>query len=109
MNCKKEWNRTDLIKYFGMHMYTHKFKPHKREILFEREKIHIPDTMELVERLRLIDQISIERSIVYKNLHEFEKVHLTERQNMYNELEKTNGKIWRLKENYLDKSKNLIT
>jgi len=101
MNCKKEWNRTDLVKYFGMHMYTHKFKPHKREILFEREKIHIPDTMELVERLRLIDQISIERSIVYKDLHAYEKQHLTERQNMYNELESTNGKIWKLKESYL--------
>ena len=71
------------------------------QILFEREKIHIPDTMELVERLRLIDQISIERSIVYKDLHAYEKQHLTERQNMYNELESTNGKIWKLKESYL--------
>jgi hypothetical protein len=101
MNCKKEWNRTDLIKYFGMHMYTHKFKPHKREILFEREKIHIPDTMELVERLLLIDQIIIERSTVYKELHEFEKVHIRERQELYDELEKTNGNIWRLKESYI--------
>ena len=108
MNCKKEWNRTDLVKYFGMYMYTHKFRPHKREILFEREKIHIPDTMELVERLRLIDQIIIERSTVYRELHEYEKTHVKDRQDLYDELEKTNGKIWRLKERYLDKSKNLI-
>lgn len=108
MNCKKEWNRTDLVKYFGMHMYTHKFKPHKREILFEREKIHIPDTMELVERLKLIDQIIIERSILYKGLHEFERAYVKERQSLYDELEKTNRKIWRIKEHYLDKSKNLM-
>lgn len=100
MNCKQEWNRTDLVKYFGMHMYTHKFKPHKRDILFEREKIHIPDTMELVERLRLIDQIIEERSAVHKQLNDFEQKNREERQRLFNELEKTNGKIWIIKHLY---------
>ena len=103
MNCKKEWNRSDLVKYFGMHMYTHKFKPHKKDVLFEREKIHISDTMELVERLKLIDQIMIERGQLYRELNANETEYKNHRQKLFDEIETTNKKIWEIKQFYLPK------
>lgn len=101
MNCKKEWTRTNLVTYFGMHMYTYKFKPHRKEVLFEREKIRIPETMERVEKLKLIDLIMTERSKLYKELTVLENEYKKERDDLYKKIKYIKTQILEIKQLYL--------
>ena len=100
MNCKKVWNRNDLIQYMGISWYTNKFKNHRKDILFEREKLQIQDTMELVERLKVIDQLYVERSKIYQMLTYNEQVYKQQKNELNTCIRILNQNILYIKNRY---------
>lgn len=101
MNCKEPWNRTILIQNFGISWYKNKFKNHRKDILFEREKLQIQNTMELVERLKMVDDLTKERSNIYYTLQKAAFKHKEYVSCIEKQISASFEAIWRIKKMYL--------
>jgi hypothetical protein len=58
MNCKKTYDREYLIKAFGLYWFDNKYKPSRKQILFDRQKSLFSETVQYVEISKEIDNIS---------------------------------------------------
>jgi hypothetical protein len=58
MNCKKNYDREYLITVFSLHWFNNKYKPNRKQILFDRQKALFNDTVQYVEIFKEINKIS---------------------------------------------------
>ncbi len=58
MNCKKNYDREYLIKVFGLYWFDNKYKPSRKQILFDRQKALFTETVQYVEIAKEMDNIS---------------------------------------------------
>jgi hypothetical protein len=84
MNCKKPFTREHISKIFSKYYLKNHFKQRRGEILFNREKAQIPDTMDFVEQLKKADVLSEQVKNIRKQ-NEILKAKIEENtQNIYN-------------------------
>lgn len=70
MSCKKSWDREFLIKSISLSWYDAKYKPSRKQILFDREKSLFPDTLTYVEIYKQLEKTRKEyNDLVSKTKH----------------------------------------
>ena len=50
MNCRHEWNREFIDLHLSRNFRSKDYKKHRENVLFEREKMFFPETLELLEK-----------------------------------------------------------
>lgn len=83
MNCKKPFTREHLSTIFSKYYLTKDFKQRRGEILFNREKAQIPDTMAFVEQLKEADVLSEQVMNIRKENENLRKMLEENNQNIY--------------------------
>jgi hypothetical protein len=83
MNCKHEWNREFVDMHLSRNFRTKDYKKHRENVLFEREKMFFPETLELLEKN--IDQ----KKICQDNIAKLSK----RKKELQNELSELNIKL----------------
>jgi len=68
MNCKKEWPRDFLVRFFTMKFVNGDYKSHREKILFEKEKAILPRTQRIVERMRYEENLQKQITDLEKQL-----------------------------------------
>lgn len=58
--CDKEWSRRHITKVCGQTFVTKEYKRHREQILYDKERALLPATQQIVERVKLIDEVKLE-------------------------------------------------
>lgn len=69
MNCKKNWDREFLIKSISLSWYDGKYKPSRKQVLFDREKSLFTETLPYAKLYKKLDKLTKEYNIVSKNVN----------------------------------------
>ena len=57
MNCKNPWDRRFIAEYFPLSFLTGEYKKHRSDVLFERERSLLPETMLAIQRDNQVDAV----------------------------------------------------
>lgn len=104
MNCKKPFTREHISKIFSKYYLKKDFKQRRGEILFNREKAQIPNTMAFVEQLKEADNLSEEVKNIRKENENLRKILEENNQNIYD----ITNRIYLLREGKVKESKSVI-
>jgi hypothetical protein len=74
MKCKKEWNREFLDLHLTKSFIKKDLKNHRENVLFEREKSLLPDTQEMVLRVKNGRRLEAEKAKVLDEIEKLRKV-----------------------------------
>jgi hypothetical protein len=66
MNCKKNWDREFLIKSISLSWYDGKYKPSRKQVLFDREKSLFTESLPYAKLYKKLDKLTKEYDKVSK-------------------------------------------
>ncbi len=72
MNCKKKFDREFLIINLSLYWYENKYKPNRKQVLFDRQKMLFPETIQFVEMFRKIPLLKNEINLSSNELYVYD-------------------------------------
>ena len=64
MSCRKNFDREFLIKNISLSWYETKYKPNRKQVLFDRQKSLFPETMGYVELYKQLEEVYKEKNTI---------------------------------------------
>src|SRR5690606_26575967 len=112
MNCKKNWDREFLIKNISLSWYDGKYKPSRKQVLFDREKSLFTETLAYAKLYKKIGKKQKEFNELNKEVTtlrlEKQKLLLdckltddkNEKKNIRTQISQKNAEYWKLRSKY---------